>query len=100
MGLMTFREILKRDAPKFISQLGETATYNGDFGPYEIKVIYEDEYTESENVESSIPTATIATEDLSEIKQGNTITIDDIVYYIRGIQPDGAGFTKLILSKD
>ncbi len=105
MALMTFKELVKKTVPDFIGRLGETATYNSDAGgPYEVKIIfsvaYETVNVYSGEVESAAPHAIMATVDTDGIKHGATITIDEQIYYIRGIQPDGQGFTTLILSKD
>lgn len=71
-----------------------------------IKVIFNKEYQTIEmlsggvGVESSGPVATCKTSDVSGAKHGDTLAISGTTYYISGVQPDGTGITKLLLSED
>lgn len=69
-----------------------------------IKVIFDNEYRavniETGQVESAGPQATCKTSDVANAKHGETLVINSTTYYIIEIQPDGTGFTILILSRN
>jgi hypothetical protein len=50
--------------------------------------------------QSDAPVATCKTSDIPTAADGDTLTIDSVVYKIADAQPDGTGFSRLILSKD
>ena len=69
-----------------------------------IKVIFDNDFQQINifdgGVESSGPQGIVKTTDVSGAIHGETLVIDNKAYYIRGIQPDGTGFTKFILSEN
>lgn len=73
-------------------------------GSKTIKVIFENNYQDMNIytgiVESAGPQAQAKTSDVTGAAHGDTLEIDNITYYIKGIQPNGTGITILILSKD
>jgi len=48
-------------------------------------------------VESQQPMLTCRTSDISGAEHGNSITVDGTSYTVRGIHPDGTGFSVLML---
>lgn len=73
-------------------------------GTKEVAAIFEDPFTAAgaagAEVESSAPVAHVRTADVSGIAQGDTFKIGTVTYTIIGVQPDGTGVTRLILSQD
>jgi hypothetical protein len=71
-----------------------------------IKVIFNNAHQTIEmlgggvGVESTNPSALCKTSDVSATKHGDTLAISGKTYYIIGVQPDGAGITRLILSEN
>ena len=51
-------------------------------------------------VETSSPEFTCKTSDVPGVAHGNEITINNKVYKVIGVQPDNAGLTTLILSRE
>jgi len=51
-------------------------------------------------VESSEPHLFIATKFIPNAKHGDRATIRSVVYYVKSVEPDGTGLTRLGLSKD
>lgn len=71
-----------------------------------IKVIFDNEYQAIEmlgagvGVESTSPAAICKTTNISSAKHGDTLAVGGKTYYISGVQPDGTGITRLLLSED
>lgn len=71
-----------------------------------IKVIFDNEFQAIEMLgggvgfESTSPAALYKTASVSSAKHGDTLAISGKTYYITGVQPDGTGITRLILSED
>jgi hypothetical protein len=71
-----------------------------------IKVIFDDAYKQMNiqtGVESGGTSATVKDSDIEGItkgEDGDTLEINDIVYSIIGVEPDGTGMTILRLSED
>lgn len=88
------------DLADFLMDFGESAIINSGT---EITVIYDNEYASAApmgaDIESSKPTAIAKTTDVEELSHGATVEIRGIIYKVVGIQPDGTGFTTLILSE-
>ena len=76
----------------------------GDSKP--IKVIFDNAYKQmnlSTGIESGGTSATVKDSDIEGVtkgEDGDTLEINDIVYSIIGIEPDGTGMTVLRLSED
>lgn len=67
-----------------------------------IKGIFDSDYANPVagelNLDSSNYTLTCITSEISSIKKGDFVEVDDISYEIVHIQPDGTGMTTLVLS--
>lgn len=59
--------------------------------------IFDKDYVEINGVESYSPVFDCATPDVSDATHGAKLTINSVVYTVRGVQPDGTGMTRLIL---
>ena len=73
---------------------------------YTFRILFDDEFANVvENLESASPEAMCRTTDLpSDIAHGNELVFYDFqgtkrTYKVRGIEPDGQGMTRLILSE-
>jgi len=82
---------------------GQAATYTpSGGGPASITIIFDNEFFLStiagSGYENTNPTALCKTTDVSTATNGATLVTDSVTYYVIGVQPDGTGFTKLILS--
>ena len=64
-------------------------------------VVFDNGYQDSLGglIESSGPRALGSATDLAAVVQGSTITITAVVYRVASIQPDGTGFTLLMLER-
>lgn len=101
---MTFQSQMAADLSVFFADYGVSATYTHAAVPATISVIFDNEYVPMNlggvEVESLGPAATCKSSDVSAAAHGDTLTVDSVTYYIKGIHPDGTGITLLILSKD
>ena|SRR4030067_1899703 len=88
----------------FSDDFTQDATYTPQGGQAStIKIIFDNAFKVidiSTGIESALPAATCKTSDVASVKHNDTLVINSITYYVSGIQPDGTGITKLILSKD
>lgn len=50
-------------------------------------------------IESSMPSLLAVDEDVVAVAHGSAIVIDAVTYHVVNIQPDGTGFTRLLLEK-
>lgn len=95
-------DFVSNDLASFLrtDELGDDAVYNGNsidvqfYNEYDAAVIFDLE------VESASPQAIARDSDIPNIAHGSEVTINSVVYKVRGVQPDGKGMTLLILSKD
>jgi hypothetical protein len=83
----------------------ETVTYTASGGqPVSIKVQFEDPYqlTSAQGIEyqNSNPNCLCKTSDVANANDEAMIVRNGITYYVKEVQPDGTGITRLILSKD
>ena len=80
-------------------EFGDTAT----IGATPVNGIYEHQYVEttinSVPVAGEHPTFGCAVADLPAYTYGTVLTVDGVTYKIRNWQPDGTGWTILILEK-
>ena len=114
---MTLKDVMATDRNTFLcsNEFAVSATHTGNnsiTGETEIKTIVVDFNDDPEtilNVETggvstSGPRATAKTDDIPNVKKGDMLKIKDTEYNIIEIKPDGdpegKGFTELILSKD
>lgn len=58
---------------------------------------YTDEYLDQLGMETQEPMARVLTSEFSAITHGETVTIEGTTYVVRGIEPNGTGFTMLRL---
>lgn len=75
------------------SEHGTTATYNAA----DVVGIFEDRYVEVNGVETVKPTFACAEAEVAGVAHNDTITINALVYTVKGTQPDGTGVILLIL---
>ena len=69
-----------------------------------IRGIFDNDFAvavEGENgVETTVPAVQVNSTEVASAVQGETMTINSIVYKITGIHPDGTGMTVILLSQD
>lgn len=70
-----------------------SATIDGS----EVNGIYDSEFVEVNDTETSMPTFFCRTPDVSSVVHGSTVIISGTTYKVSGIQPDGQGLTTLYL---
>jgi len=49
--------------------------------------------------DNTVPVATAKTEDVKNVRNKDTLEINDVKYEVKRIRPDGTGLTELIMSK-
>jgi hypothetical protein len=71
-------------------------------GPATVSGIFERQTLILNGVEGTHPTFTLLTSEVtaSAIAYGTQLTISESVFTVRGLEPDGAGITALILEAD
>ena len=89
------------DRTNMLADFGVAATYNGATA---ITVIFDDEYLEDSpgqgpGADSSHPAALARASDVSNAVHGTPLVIGGTTYHVISIQPDGTGWTRLILEK-
>ena len=72
---------------------GTAATYNGQT----IYGIFDQEYSEPGEVETSQPMFGCAASDVSGVSNSSQITINSVLYDVHNVQPDGTGWVTLYL---
>jgi len=80
-----------------INEFGVSSTVNGIFDNTHSSVnigIGEVDFSESS------PSFVGQTADFTDIRYGDRLEIDDVVWIIREIMPDGTGFTELTLERE
>ncbi|HHD7442496.1 TPA: head-tail joining protein [Citrobacter braakii] len=50
-------------------------------------------------ITTSEPSFTAHDRDITELQKKDTVSIQDIVWYVKELQPDGSGITRVFLSK-
>lgn len=98
---MTLKADIVTDLTNFFNtdEFADSATYTHAAVPATIKVIFDDDYQAVQGVESSGPVALAKTTDVSAAIHGDTLVINTVTWYVRGIQPNG-DTTLLILSRE
>lgn len=93
--------IYEDDIDFFFDVFGVNGVYDGTTT---VETIFDDSFErinlDTGEVEGSSPQVVIKTSAIANIAHGKTLLINSITYYIRGVQPDGTGMTRLILSKN
>ncbi len=106
---MTFKTQMTTDlSDVFFSadEFGVSASLKcGIAAPVTITVILETPYERIGDLEGAVsgymPTALAKTADLADASIGDKLTIDDVTYYIQGMQPDEDGhITTVLLSEE
>ncbi len=99
---MTFKDDLNDDLDIFLDD--DEFAVNVIFKSNTIQGIFDNEFIASVEgeigIESTIPQGQFKTSDVSSAVQGDTMTINSIVYNIIGVQPDGTGMSLVLLSED
>lgn len=95
------------DIDLFFTDFAVDALYVPDLGTAStIKVIFDNNHAviellgEGAGVESTAPVAVCKTADTPDIKRNEILEIDETTYYVKTVEEDGTGMTKLILSED
>lgn len=85
------------DRDKLLEDFGVTATKGAD----SITVIYDHGYVEFDNIAGIRPTALALSSDISSyaIVVGDTLAISGTNYTVRVLQPDGTGYTLIVLEE-
>lgn len=87
------------DRLNLLNDFGETVEYNGNY----LKGIFENPHQEIGigEMDFSMQEANVVMRsiDASYIAQDDTVTINKVEYLITDLQPDGTGFTTLMLEK-
>jgi hypothetical protein len=88
----------------YFVDFGESATYTAGGGSSaDITVIFDNQAfainMASGEISDSRPRATCKTSDVSNAKNGDTITIRTVSYTVTDVNPDGTGITELVLRK-
>ena len=86
-------------------EFGKSAVYNSLVnGTKTIKVIFDQEYLEVDlatgTAEDSVTQVQVEGATVPDAKQGDTLEIDDVLYRVTEVQPDGTGVKTLLLSTD
>ena len=86
------------DSDVFLADFGVTALYNGTTS---ITVIFDNAYEAVEMngviMEARGPQAQCKTTDVPNAAHGDTLLINTVTYTVHEVQPDGTGFTTLML---
>ncbi|HSW65202.1 MAG TPA: hypothetical protein VLH56_18120, partial [Dissulfurispiraceae bacterium] len=89
----------EQDNGALFADFAVAASYNGAA----IAVIFSEGYKAinavTGGVESTEPQAICKSADAEAMSHGEQIVINDMAYYITGIEPDGTGITVIVLSK-
>jgi len=84
------------------------ATYDNLVRKSQVEAVFNNEHFTADLPESEVgtkePHCYVRTKDVVGVKKGHTMTFEtdgvDVLYKITGVQPDGEGVTRLVLSKD
>lgn len=86
------------------TDFAESASYTPAGGSAStIYVIFDNEFalsTVGVGYENLAPQVLAKTSDVSGATNGATIVINSVTYYVIGVEPDGTGISRLILSKN
>ena len=81
-----------------ITEFGVPVTISPPLAPdYDITAVFDNEYEDPLNVESTSPALTCQTVDLASPAHGDALVVSGNSYTVRSVKPDGTGITVLIL---
>jgi len=102
---MTFRDSFKKVDDQIKTALGEDAVFTPSGGQAAtIRGYYQEPYLEADigiGIEDTDPSFTCLKVDLDNaggVSHGDTLLYDGVTYNVTGIEPDGTGQIKLILT--
>lgn len=93
------------DIEFMIADFGQTVTYTKGESSTDITAIFDNEY-EAVDAGGGVPFAMsqprfyCRTSDVPNAVDGDTLTVNSVVYIIRIVMPDGTGVTELQCEKD
>lgn len=80
------------------AMFGSVGTYTPAGGvAVAVDGIFDAAYEEAADIEGSSPMFACATASVSGARHGDALAVAGISYVVRGVQPDGTGWTKLVL---
>lgn len=80
------------------TMFGSVATYTPAGGAaVAVNGIFDAEYEEAVGIEGSSPMFGCATASVNGARHGDSLVVAGVSYVVRGVQPDGTGWTRLIL---
>jgi hypothetical protein len=90
------------------ADFAQIVTYDNLLRKSQIEAVFNNEHFTADLPESEVgtkePHVYVRSKDVVGVKKGHLVTIeidgDDVLYKITGVQPDGEGVTRLVLSKD
>ena len=99
---MTLKNDLITDLTTFLNS--DEFAVEVTYGAATIKGIFDNAFIadtqDGIEVETRVPQVTIKTSDISGLVHGDTLNINATVYNVIGIEPDGTGVTRVLLSQD
>lgn len=103
-GFFESTQVRETDVAAMLSDFKDAAFSHAGGAASAIKAIFLSPFEAMQlfgaEVESSAPVAVCKTTDVSTAIHGDTLVINSITYYIRGVEHDGTGTTVLVLSRD
>jgi len=100
---MTFREDMEAASAEIIDALGEAAVFTGDYGPLDIKAIFNPGATVTDDFTGNIRHETPYIEALAsaivKVTPHDTVTIGSVTYEIIQIDPGRPGTTRCTLNE-
>jgi hypothetical protein len=81
------------DLAPFLADFGQVATLDG----VEVRVIFDRAYVDMMGIASTAPRAGLPTADASAATQASVLEIGGATYRVVSVEPDGTGWTTLIL---
>ena len=92
---MTLREDMLADLATFVSpdEFGTAAV----IGTATVHGLFDRRYVESNDTAGYKPVFMCAESDVSDIEQGDAVTIASVGYTVASVEPDGTGMVRLVL---
>lgn len=94
---MTLKATMAADLAVFMNpdEFGSTALVGG----VGVRGLFDRKYTETLETAGYAPVFTCAAADVSDIAQGDPLTIDGTAYTVVSVEPDGTGLVRLVLGE-